>query len=113
MYLKSWWSKTYNRPLKDSLLESYTLHELLYEYHDKVKREQAIERSFELEADKIEEEQENEVLDWVEEEERKEREALAAKKEDPAVEDEEWMLKQLKEEYGEDFGGDIDQDFSG
>jgi hypothetical protein len=27
-------------------------------------------------------------------------------------EDEAWMLEQLKKQYGEDFGEDIDQDFS-
>jgi hypothetical protein len=39
-FLKSWWSDKYNRPLKDPLLLSYTLEELLYEFHDKIKREE-------------------------------------------------------------------------
>ena len=36
LFLKSWWSNLYNRPLKDPLLESYTLEELLYEFYDKI-----------------------------------------------------------------------------
>lgn len=30
--LKKWWSKRYSRPLKDPLLESYDLSELLFEF---------------------------------------------------------------------------------
>jgi hypothetical protein len=120
LYLKSWWSKEYNRPLKDPLLESYTLYDLLFEYHDKVSREKAIDLKLEQEADKIEQEEEEELFDWIEEEEQKERELLEKaqeekkrKSEEKAQEEEEqWMLDQLKNEYGEDFGGDIDQDFS-
>lgn len=114
LFLKSWWSKTYNRPLKDPLLESYTLHELLYEYYDKIERATAAEEVVELKADKIEEEQEQETLDWIEEEERKEREAQEAAKEvedEQLKKDEEWMVEQLKKEYGEDFGKDIDSEF--
>lgn len=108
LFLKSWWSKTYNRPLKDPLLETYTLHELLYEYHDKVERAAAAEEAIELKADKIEEDLEKETLDWIEEEERKEREAQKAPDKDKLKQDEEWMVEQLKKEYGEDFGKDID-----
>ena len=106
LFLRSWWSKTYNRPLKDPLLESYTLHELLYEYHDKAERKNASEEALEVETDKIELEEMDETLAWIEEEERKEAES---QKED---EDEKWMLEQLKEEHGDDFGNDIDLDFS-
>lgn len=31
-YLKWWWCRTYNRPMKDPMLEQYTLPELCYEY---------------------------------------------------------------------------------
>ena len=65
--------------------------------------------SFEEEADKIEEEQMDETLAWIEEEEQKEREAAEAKQKE---EDEKWMLEQLKKEHGEDFGDDIDLNFS-
>ena len=32
LFLQSWWSRTYNRPLKDPLLHSYTMEELIYEF---------------------------------------------------------------------------------
>ena len=31
-FLRWWWCRTYNRPLKDPLLEQYTLNELCYEF---------------------------------------------------------------------------------
>lgn len=31
-FLKWWWCQTYNRPLKDPLLETYTTDELIYEF---------------------------------------------------------------------------------
>jgi|WetSurMetagenome_2_1015567.scaffolds.fasta_scaffold202434_3 hypothetical protein len=31
--MKFWWSRQYNRPLKDPLLSTYTIYDLLYEYH--------------------------------------------------------------------------------
>lgn len=107
LFLKSWWSKQYDRPLKDPVLESYTLYELLYEFYDKQERIIAAEEVIELETDRIEEEREQETLDWIEEEERKEREAKAKQE----IEDEQWMVEQLKKEYGEDFGKDIDSSF--
>ena len=103
LFLKSWWSKTYNRPLKDPILDTYTLFELMYEYNDKNERELAVDLMFEEEADKIEEGKEQETLDWIEEEERLEREQKEA--------DEKWMLEELKKEHGEDFGEDADIDF--
>ena len=114
MFLRSWWSKTYNRPLKDPILESYTLYELLYEYHDKAERINAIEAILDEETGKIEEEREQETLDWIEEEERKEAEAdaeKARKTEEAEKADEEWMLKELKKEHGDDFGEDVSLDF--
>lgn len=113
LFLKSWWSKEYTRPLKDPLLESYTLHELLYEYYDKIERATAAEEVFELKADKIEEGQEQDTLDWIEEEERKaveEAEEVKAKK---LAKDEAWMLEQMKKEHGDNFGDDISTDFEG
>ena len=113
-FLRSWWSKTYNRPLKDPLLQEYTIYELFYEYHDKKERALAIEEDFEYITDKIEASEEKETLDWVEEEERKEREeaeatALAIEEEKEA--DEQWMLQKLKDEHGDDFGDDLNLDF--
>jgi hypothetical protein len=108
LFLRSWWSKTYNRPLKDPLLEQYSIYELIYEYNDKIERKNAQAVSIDQENDKIEEAQEKQVLDWVEEEEKKEREAREAAQK---KKDEEWMLEQLKKERGEDFGEDINLDF--
>lgn len=31
-FLKWWWCRTFNRPMKDPILETYTLHELCYEF---------------------------------------------------------------------------------
>lgn len=95
------------------MLESYTLYELLYEYHDKVERENALQHRFELEDDKIEEEKEQEVFDWIEEEERKDREAAEAKAAmaEAKADEEAWMLEELRKEHGDDFGEDIDLDF--
>lgn len=108
LFLRSWWSKTYNRPLKDPLLDSYTLYELLYEYKDKIERVRAQEIIIEQEADKIEDAKTDDVLAWAEEEERREKEAAEkAQKE----KDEQWMLEQLKKEKGDDFGEDIDLSF--
>lgn len=107
LFLKSWWSRTYNRPLKDPILQEYTIYELLYEYHDKIERENAKELHFEQETDKIEEGKEQEALDWAAEEEKKELEAAKKKLETSDA----WMLDQLKKEHGEDFGNDASIDF--
>lgn len=68
--------------------------------------------ALEQETDKIEEEQLDETLSWVEEEERKEREALEATQRAKEAEEEKWMLEQLKKEHGDDFGDDLNLDFS-
>jgi len=131
LFLKSWWSRTYNRPLKDPLLESYTVEELLYEFYDRQERELAAEAHIDQDADRIETKKVQENLDWAEEEERKELEVLRAKQEaaekaeepvnpldDPS--NQEWMKKKIeedlalaKETFGSDFGEDIDEDFNG
>ena len=103
--LRSWWSKTYNRPLKDPLLQEYTIYELMYEFHDKSERVAASEKVIEEETDKIEGAEQKEVLDWAEEEEKKEKAEAALKA------DEQWMLDQLKNEFGDDFGEDINTNF--
>ncbi len=120
LFLKSWWSNHYNRPLKDPVLESYSLEELLYEFYDKIERQKATEERVAKEADKMEEAKEKEVLDWAEQEEKKELEemkkAAAKAAADPATNPEnlKWMNEQLekyKEVYGESFGEDIDESF--
>ena len=107
LYLQSWWSKEYNRPLKDPLLQSYTLEELVYEYQDRIERRKASEESLEQESGKIEDEQVQANLDWAAEEEKKEREEMELMR--AAAEDAE---SEGKEEHGEEFGEDLNIDFS-
>lgn len=124
-FLASWWSRKYNRPLKDPLLASYTLEELLYEFHNHIERAKAAEKQLEQEGDRIEDEVKQANLDWAEQEELKELEQLKSmaaaqeKKDDekphkPTKEDIEWMeqkMKEAKEVYGDSFGEDIEEDF--
>lgn len=120
----SWWSRTYNRPLKDPLLLSYTTEELLYEFYDRIERRAAEEERINDDADKIEEDKEKAVLDWAEQEERRELDGLkgeAAQHEakptsDPTKDPNniKWMEDQLraaKEIHGDSFGEDISVDF--
>jgi hypothetical protein len=78
--MRAWWSKYYSRPLKDPLLDSYTLEELLYEYHDIVYRKEAEEKEVKELNDKIEDDKLDATLKWAEEDERLEAE-LAAQEE--------------------------------
>lgn len=125
LYLQSWWSRTYNKPLKDPILLSYTLEELLYEFYDKIERRAAEEERAESESVKIEEDKEQGVLDWAELEEKKELDALKARAaieatkvtNDPTLDPDnvQWMEKQLAEAkslYGENFGEDINDEFN-
>lgn len=117
LFLKSWWSTTYNRPLKDPLLETYTLEELLYEFFDKIERKRASVEKAKSEAVKMEQEKERAALDWAEEEERKELAELEAlAKKDPTKDPDniKWMKEQLalgKQTFGESFGEDIEEIF--
>ena len=127
LFLQSWWSRTYNRPLKDPLLMSYTTEELLYEFYDRVERTKAEKERLEQEDDKIEEDKERAAVDWAERMEKEEREAElraeADKNESKPVEDPtkdpenlKWMEEQIqkaKEVFGEDFGEDIQENFDG
>ena len=64
--LKRWWCSYYKRPYKDSLLESYTLEELYYEYCDvNYLDEKTTEKTAPTEIPQ-------EEWDWAEEEEAKE-----------------------------------------
>lgn len=123
MFLQSWWSRTYSRPLKDPILLSYTLEELLYEFYDRIERRAAEEERIELEADTIEMKKEQADLDWAEVEEKKELEAIRAKaalKETPPPDptkdpaNVKWMEDQMaaaKKIHGDTFGEDIQDDF--
>ena len=124
MFLQSWWSRTYNRPLKDPLLETYTLEELLYEFYDRIERTKAEQERIEQLDDKIEVEKDKAAEDWAEKMEREELEAemraAAAKSEEPIPdptkdpENVKWMEEQLrtaKQIHGETFGEDIEETF--
>lgn len=106
-------------------MQSYTLEELLYEFYDRIERRVAEEERTNSEADKIEEDKEKGILDWAEEEEKREleremREAAAKaddeEPEDPTKDPENvaWMEEQLKkgkETFGDSFGEDIEENF--
>lgn len=122
LFLQSWWSRLYNRPLKDPILLSYTLEELLYEFYDRIERSKAEEERLEQEDVKIEEEKDKEAEDWAEKMEREELEAELRKKantikpQDPTkdLNNIAWMEEQInkgKELYGESFGEDIQDSF--
>ena len=123
-FLKAWWSRQYNRPLKDPLLLTYTLEELLYEFYDYVERQKAQEEHDDGDDDRIVEQRRKQALDWAEQEEQ--RELANLKKElntaepkqegfKPSKDDLDWVNKQLDEAkklHGESFGEDIEEDFS-
>lgn len=124
LFLQSWWSRTYNRPLKDPLLQSYTLEELLYEFYDRIERTKAEQERLELEDVKIEEDKDRSNEDWAERMEREEREAEMRKQAtkasepipDPTKDPENirWMEQQMeaaKAQFGESFGEDIEETF--
>ena len=125
-FLQSWWSRTYNRPLLDPLLQSYTLEQLLYEFYDRVERHAAEEERIKGAEIQQEENKEKADLDWADAEELKDREALRIKEEaasqeskeikNPALDPEniKWMEEQIKankEQFGETFGEDINDSF--
>jgi hypothetical protein len=126
LFLQSWWSRTYNRPLKDPILQSYTIEELLYEFYDRIERTKAEEERLEQVDVKIEEEKDKRNEDWAEKMEREELEAemrkSGAKSSEPIPDPTKdpanvaWMEKQIEEAkqvYGETFGEDIEDSFEG
>jgi septin family protein len=114
LFLRSWWAKTYNRPLKDPLLQTYTLEELYYEYRDRVEREEYAQEATEEAADNIEQKKLDEAAAWAAAEE--EKELAEAAKQEISDDDKAWMeeqIRQAKAAYGEDFGENLEVDFSG
>jgi hypothetical protein len=125
LFLQSWWSRSYNRPLKDPLLQSYSLEELLYEFYDRIERAEAEKERVEQETDKIEMDKEQAAIDWAEAEEKRDIEAMkadAAKQKDKPTlnptqdpDNVRWMEEQIQKAKiveGETFGEDIiDEDF--
>jgi biopolymer transport protein ExbB/TolQ len=109
--LKSWWSRTYSRPLKDPLLQEYTLEELYYEYRDHTERRIAAEEQADDAADNIEQQKMDEALSWAAAEEEKESKEDIS---EVSEADQEWMksiIEEAKQEYGEDFGENVGVDF--
>lgn len=80
-FLMCWWSAKYNRPLKDPILLSYTLEELILEYNLVIQREAAQKERLDEQDDKIDKEKWEEAESWADEMEREEeeREAKLAK----------------------------------
>jgi len=109
----------YNRPLKDPLLQTYTLEELLYEFYDKVERNLAEEEREASEEIKTEEAKEKDVTDWIEKEEKKEADLAQKAKDKPAdptkdPENIKWMeeeIRKAKAHLGDDFGEDLELNF--
>lgn len=121
LFLKSWWSRTYNKPLKDPILATYTLEELLYEFYDKVERAAAADENELNEQEKIETDKEKADLDWAAQEELKELEAAKRNGDPTPVKDPtkdpkniQWMEEEIRKNkviYGETFGEDIEDSF--
>ena len=124
LFLQSWWSRTYNRPLKDPILMSYSIEELLYEFYDRIERSKAEQERLEQEDVKMEGDKDKAAEDWAEKMEREEREAAMREEaqqveqltkdptKDPA--NVAWMEEQIqkgKEEFGDSFGENIDEGF--
>lgn len=131
LFLQSWWSRTYNRPLKDPVLASYTLEELLYEFYDRIERQKAYEEQIEKESDTIERKKDQEASDWADEEEKREKmeetASMSSNSESEMIEQSveeydptqdpdnmRWMEEQIqksKQMHGESFGEDIETNF--
>ncbi len=103
--------------MKDPLLKEYTLEELYYEYRDRAEREKAASEAIEKKADNIEQEKIDEALAWAEAEEKMEQQGTTDSNGAtwmPSEEDKLWMDKEMskaKEEFGDDFGEDINEEF--
>jgi peptidoglycan hydrolase CwlO-like protein len=107
--------------MKDPVLLSYSLEELMYEFQSVKEHKKAQIEQAEQETDKIEEEKEQANEDWVAqleaEEAAAEAEAAARIKADPSKDPAniKWMEEQIalsKEQLGEDFGEDLSLDFN-
>lgn len=115
-YLKIWWSRHYQLPIKHPTLQEYTLEELTYEYYAHNEYDKAIKERIEHENVKIEEEQLSEANSWADKMEEEELKENAAEEYDPTQDPDNvaWMedqMAQAKEMYGENFGEDISEVF--
>lgn len=130
MFLMNWWCTYYNKPLKDPLLQQYTLEELAYEYYLIGEIAAFKQELANRETDKIEEEKLQEAEAWadmMEAEEEAERQAQLKKEQEEAEPEPEetldprsdpeqikWMEEEMKKSkllFGDDFGEDVSLDF--
>jgi hypothetical protein len=117
LFLMSWWSEKYNRPLKDPILLSYSLEELAYEYYLSIERKAFENENIEAENDKIGEAKLKADQEWADQMEAEEaEEAEEAAPPDPALDpaNAKWMQEEIeknKKELGEDFGEDLNLNF--
>lgn len=102
----AWWCRKYNRPLKDPLLQTYTIEELSYEYFLDMEIQKAAQENVQLEADKIEEAKQKQAEAWADEMEEDE--------EDVGDEAADWMAKEIEKSktlLGDNFGENLDIEF--
>jgi hypothetical protein len=126
----NWWCTHYNKPLKDPLLQQYTLEELAYEYYLIGEIAAFKQELANREADRIEEEKLQQAEDWADmmeaEEEAEHQAKLKKEQEETSPEPEEildprsdpeqikWMEEEIKKNkllFGDDFGEDVSLDF--
>ena len=121
-----WWCEHYNRPLKDPMLQEYSLEDLIYERFIVMERAAYIKEMEEEETDRIEEEKLQEDDDWADQMETMLGNQEAKKQPEPKKEPKEeydptkdpenikWMEQEMeanKSFFGDDFGEDIDINF--
>lgn len=99
--------------MKDPLLATYTLEELVYEFHSTREHKKALAEQAEEQNDKIEEEKDKEAQEWADMMEAEEE----GEHEDPSKDPDNvnWMEEQIakdKELYGEDYGENLDLNFN-
>jgi hypothetical protein len=129
LFLTNWWCRQYNRPLKDPLLNQYSIEELAYEYFLAGEVTAYKQELIDQENDRIEEDKIQVDHDWADEMEaedaaREEAEAKAkvdkekAEEEayDPLKDPEQvkWMEEEIEKSktvFGEDFGEDVGVEF--
>lgn len=112
-FLRNWWCSYYNRPYKDPILLTYSLEELVYEFFDIIERKKAKEEEAKAESDKIELGKEQENSDWADRMEAEEARELASLKhsEEKVSEAVSNIIEQGKQEFGDDFGEDLNLSF--
>jgi len=134
LFLTNWWCRYYSRPLKDPILEKYTIEELAYEYYLVGEVARYKEELVNAESDRIEEVKDQADSNWADEmeaEEIAEEEAILAKKAlkkaekeaeeakeayDPLKDPEQvkWMEEEIaknKLAFGDEFGEDVSLNF--